>query len=349
MFKNRIRLRYFQQEQRCEILQTLRDLGERKAIALILKHLDEMPRTPIHFGDDVSAYPMSGDELFILKTDMLVDKTDVPKGMSLWQAARKAVVMNVSDFAAKGVKPLAALVSLGLPNNITRKGLEEIAEGLNAGAREYGFYILGGDTNEASDLVISVSIFGIVKKNALMLRGGAKPNDMVAVTGFFGKTSAGLKLLLEGFKAPKDVRGVLLEAVLMPKARLNEGLALSASGAVTAAIDSSDGLAWSLHEIAKASGVGFVIDNVPVASEVVKFAELNGLDPVELALYGGEEYELVLTINPKLWSEAEKAVKQAGGTLIKIGRVTAQKRVVLEFKGEKRVIKPLGWEHFRRR
>ncbi|MEM1589964.1 MAG: thiamine-phosphate kinase [Candidatus Bathyarchaeia archaeon] len=329
-------------------MQRLEDIGERKAITLILKHLDKMPQMPIPFGDDVSAYPI-GDELLVLKTDMLVDKTDVPKGMSLWQAARKVIVMNVSDFAAKGVKPLAALVSLGLPKNTTKKGLEEIAEGLNAGAREYGVYILGGDTNEASDLVISVSMFGTAKKDALMLRSGAKPDDIVAVTGFFGKTSAGLKILLENFEAPRDVRDVLLEAVLMPKARLNEGLALSACGAVTAAIDSSDGLAWSLHEIAWASGVGFVIDNVPVAAEAVEFAELNGLDPLELALYGGEEYELVLTINPKHWDKAEEAVKRVGGTLIMIGRVVAQKRVLLEFEGKKRVIKPKGWEHFRRR
>ncbi|MEM3579261.1 MAG: thiamine-phosphate kinase [Candidatus Bathyarchaeia archaeon] len=323
------------------------DLGERKAIEIIIEKLEKMPQMPIPFGDDVSAYAV-GDELFVLKTDMLVGETDVPKGMSLWQAARKAVVMNVSDFAAKGAKPLVALVSLGLPKNITRKGLEEIAEGLNAGAREYGVYILGGDTNEASDLVISISMFGTAKKDALMLRNGAKLNDIVAVTGFFGKTSAGLKILLEEFEAPKDVYDVLVETVLMPKARLNEGLALSASSAVTAAIDSSDGLAWSLHEIAEASGVGFVIDNVPVAAETVRFAELNGLDPFELALYGGEEYELVLTIDPKFWNMAEKAVKHVGGTLIKIGRVTAQKQVLLEFKGEKRVIKLRGWEHFRR-
>ncbi|MEM2440189.1 MAG: thiamine-phosphate kinase [Candidatus Bathyarchaeia archaeon] len=328
-------------------MQTLGDIGERKAITLILKHLEKMPQMPVPFGDDVSAYPINS-ELFVLKTDMLVGKTDMPERMSLWQAARKAVVMNVSDFAAKGVKPLAALVSLGLPSNITKRELGEIADGLNAGAREYGLYILGGDTNEASDLVISVSMFGAAKRGALMLRSGAKPNDIAAVTGFFGKTSAGLKILLENLKAPKGLRDALIEAVLMPKARLNEGLALGASGAVTAAMDSSDGLAWSLHEIAKASGVGFVIDNVPVAAEAVKFAELNGLDPIELALYGGEEYELVLTIKPGLWDRAEEAVKQVGGILIKIGRVVAQKRVVLAVKGEKGVIKPRGWEHFRR-
>jgi len=329
-------------------LQKLKDMGERKAIQLILEHLDKMPQMPVPFGDDVSAYPINGGELFVLKTDMLVGRTDVPRGMSLWHAARKSVVMNVSDFAAKGVKPLAALVSLGLPSNITRKGLEEIAEGLNVGAREYGVYILGGDTNEASDLVIGVSMFGTAKKDALMLRSGAKPGDIVAVTGYFGKSSAGLKILLKKCKVPRNARSVLLEAVLMPKARLNEGLALGASGAVTAAIDSSDGLAWSLYEIARASGVGFIIDNVPIAPEAIRFAELNGLDPLELALYGGEEYELVLTVKPELWDRAEDAVKRVGGTLIKIGEVVAKKRILLELDGVKSVIAPRGWEHFRR-
>ena len=325
----------------------LRDVGEREAIAIILKRLEAMPNMPIPFGDDVSAYPLNND-LLVLKTDMLVGLTDVPKGMGLWHAARKAVVMNVSDFAAKGVKPYAALVSLGLPGETTIKDVEEIAEGLNAGAREYGVYILGGDTNEASDLVINVSMFGMAEKSSVMLRSGARRGDIVAVTGFFGRTSAGLKILLENFEASKDIRDALLGAILMPKARLAEGLALKASGAVTASIDSSDGLAWSLHEISKASGVGFVLDNVPVAEEVLEFAELNGLDPVELALYGGEEYELVLTISPKLWDRAKEAVEKVGGALIKIGRTVAERGVFLEFNGRKRVIEPKGWEHFRR-
>jgi len=165
---------------------------------------------------------------------------------------------------------------------------------------------------------------------------------------FFGKTYAGLKILLEGFKAPKNVYDILVESVYMPKARLNEGLALTLTGAVTASIDSSDGLAWSLYEIAKASHVGFLIDNPPVASETKKFAEINSLDPLELAFYGGEEYELGLTVKPKLWSKAEEAVKKAGGSLIRIGKVTAEKQGILEVDGEKRVIEPRGWEHFRK-
>jgi thiamine-monophosphate kinase len=325
------------------------DLGERKAIELILEQLKKMPKMPIPFGDDVSAYSVGKKQLFILKTDMLVAETDVPKGMSLWQAARKAVVMNISDFAAKGVKPLVMLVSLGLPKTTTQEELEEIAKGLNAGAREYEAFIIGGDTNEASDLIISLSVFGLAKKDNVILRSGAKPGDVVAVTGLFGKTSAGLKILLEGFTASKDICDSLLEAVYMPKARLKEGLALGTTGAITSAIDSSDGLAWSLHELSKASGVGFIIESVPIAHEAVRFAEINGLEPLELALYGGEEYELVLTIKPNLWARAEKAVKSVGGNLIKIGKATAEKWIVLEVEGKKCFIEPRGWEHFRKR
>ncbi|MGQ9531024.1 MAG: thiamine-phosphate kinase [Candidatus Bathycorpusculaceae bacterium] len=322
-------------------------LGERKIIEILEDHFDVMQEMPIPFGDDVAAYPMGNGQLCVLKTDMLVDKTDVPPKMSLWQAARKAVVMNISDFAAKGVKPLAILVSLGLPRKMVEKDIGEIGAGLNAGAREYGAYIIGGDTNEASDLVISISLFGIANKDEVMLRSGAKPGDIVAVTGFFGKTASGLKILVESLKAPSKIRKVLVEPVLMPNARLKEGLALSQTKAVTAAIDSSDGLAWSLHEIAKSSKVGFLIDKLPVADEVEKFAEINNLDPLELALYGGEEYELVLTLKPKLWKKAEKAIKEVGGKLIPIGKVTAEKLVLLEMNGKRIVIEPRGWEHFK--
>jgi thiamine-monophosphate kinase len=145
--------------------------------------------------------------------------------MSLWQTARKAVVMNVSDFAAKGVKPIVALVALGLPRSITKKDVEEIGAGLNAGAHEYGAYIVGGDTGEASDLVIAVSLFGLASKDNLMLRSGATPGDVIAVTGLFGKTSAGLRILVDDLKASGKIRKTLVDSVLMPAARLKEGLA----------------------------------------------------------------------------------------------------------------------------
>jgi thiamine-monophosphate kinase len=323
------------------------ELTERRIIDIIKKRLDVMPKAPVRFGDDVAAVDLDGEFVAVLKTDMLVGKTDVPKGMSLWQAARKAVVMNVSDFAAKGVEPKAALVSLGLPRGLLRRDVDEIAKGLNAGARDYGAFVVGGDTGEASDLVVAVSLFGTAQREKLMLRGGAKCGDVVAVTGFFGKSAAGLRLLLNGYVAAEELREVLVGTVFMPHARLKEGLALAGSGAVSASIDSSDGLAWSLHELCKMSSVGFVINSVPFAEEVQRFAEFNGLDALDLTLYGGEEYELVVTVKPKLWGDAEAAVEAVGGRLLPIGKAVRNKQVVLKLDGKKRFVEARGWEHFK--
>jgi len=323
-------------------LNKVETLGERKIIEVIRNQLELMPHMPVPFGDDVSAFSIGDEKLAILKTDMLVGKTDVPPQMNLYQAARKAVIMNISDFVAKGVKPVAILVSLGLPKGMTEKDVEAIANGLNAGAREYGAYVLGGDTSEASDLVVSCAVFGVAKKNALMLRSGAQPGDVVAVTGPFGKTAAGLKILMTCVSLSAPLKKRLVDSVLMPKARLGEGLALAESGAVTASIDSSDGLAWSLHELARASQVGFVIDNLPMAEESIEFARLHKLDPIELCMYGGEEYELVVTVKPALYEKARKKVR-----LIRIGHVTAKRTLMLKLRGKRTPIQARGWEHFK--
>ena len=323
------------------------ELGERKIIDLILECLDQMPDTPVPFGDDVSAIDIGRGKLAVIKTDMLVGKTDVLPAMSLWQAARKAAVMNISDLAAKGVQPIALLASIGIPKGLSKKDIQQIGKGLNDGAREYNAYVLGGDTNEASDLVISCAALGICQKRHLIKRSGAKPNDYVAVTGFFGKTASGLKILLENLSVPPDMKEELVNAVLMPCARLKEGLALAQTGAATASIDSSDGLAWSLHEISRASNVGFAIDNLPIAHEVETFAKLHGFNPVELGLYGGEEYELLVTIKPKLWQDAKKAVENVGGSLMKIGLATKGKKLLLETMGKTVPIEARGWEHFK--
>jgi thiamine-monophosphate kinase len=306
-----------------------------------------LPRSFLPFGDDVSTIELQDGQVAVLKTDMLVGKTDVPRGMSYWQAARKAVVMNVSDFAAKGVKPKAALVSLGLPRDLLRRDVEDIGRGLNAGIREYGAYVVGGDTGETSELVIAVTLFGTAGHGQLMLRSGCKVGDIVAVTGFFGKPAAGLRFLLDRCAASEDLRAVIVGSVFMPHARLKEGLALADSRAISASIDSSDGLAWSLHEMCKKSGVGFVINSIPFADEVKHFADFNGLDALELALYGGEEYELVVTVKPKLWVDAEAAIEGVGGQLLPIGKVVREKSVVLELDGKKRTVEPRGWQHFK--
>ena len=324
---------------------SVKELGERKIIELIQGCLDPMPDMPVPFGDDVSALDIGNNQLLVVNTDMLVAKTDVPPTMTLWQAARKAAVMNISDLAAKGTQPTALLASIGIPPHLTKNDILDIAKGLNAGAREYGAYILGGDTNEAPDLTISCVALGTCHKHHLIKRSGAKPDDIVAVTGLFGKTFAGLKILINSL--PTKNNEALVESVLMPKAHVKEGTALAQTQTATSSIDVSDGLAWSLHELSKAGNTGFTIDHVPVAPEAEQFAETHRLDPTELALYGGEEYELLVTIKPKLWNKASNAVADVGGKLTKIGTATKENKLTLK-KGNKTLpIEPRGWEHFK--
>jgi len=328
-------------------LSRVSSLKERKIIELIHQCLEDMPETPVPFGDDASAVNMGGDVLAVLTVDMLVGKTDVPPGMTLYQAARKAVVMNINDLASKGVKPLAVLASLGLPRGLSAEDVKEIGRGLNAGAREYGSYVIGGDTNESSDLIIDCVAFGTVNRRYFVGRDGAKPGDIVAVTGFFGNTSCGFKILLDGFYAPKELKEKLLKSIYEPKAKVNEGVALSRSRYVTASIDSSDGLAWSLHEISKASGVGFLIEDLHASPEAKAFARIHGLDLIDLCLYGGEEYELIVTVKPEKWFEAESLIAGLGSSLMRIGVVTEERSIRLSLNGELIPIEPRGWEHFK--
>lgn len=329
-------------------MKTAKDLGERKIIELILSNIERYPKMYAPFGDDVAAIPIERGRLTVLKTDMLVGSIDVPPGMSLFQVGRKAVVMNISDFASKGVRPTALLVSLGLPRSFTEENVEDLSKGLNAGCREYGAYLVGGDTSEASDLIIACMVYGTVQAKRFILRGGSKTGDILAVTGPFGKSAAGLKFVLENLVAPRQLRDKLVESIYVPKAHLKEGLALARSGVATGSIDSSDGLAVSLHEMRKMSGKGFEISMLPVAEEARAFAELNGLDANDLALYGGEEYELIVTVQAGNWDRAVEAVARSGGVLIQMGVVTDSPHIVLRDDGRTTEIPRRGWEHFKK-
>jgi len=299
---------------------------------------------PIPHGDDVSAVDLGSGILGVLKTDMLVGKTDVPAGMTLQQAGRKAFVMNVSDFAAKGVKPLVALIAIGIPNHMKRKEIQEVAVGLKRAAKTYDVRIIGGDTNESDDLTIVTATFGICERERIVLRRGAQAGDLLAVSGRFGKTSAGLKILQENRGVPPKVRRGLIKAVCMPEARLDVGLKLKNMGA-TSSIDSSDGLAWSLHELSRASSVGFEVSTLPIAKEVKIFAEVHKLNPFNLVFYGGEEYELVVTLNPKHYARARQDVKKK---MCIIGKAVDGRRLTYLKDGLEKPIKAIGWEHFKR-
>jgi thiamine-monophosphate kinase len=319
-------------------------LTERQIVGILKRHFDSRPKLPMGFEDDVAAFPMSRGRLVVLKTDMLVGSTDVPLGMTLRQAARKAVVATVSDFAAKGVQPRGLLVSLGLPPPVSTSTVNQITSGLKRGTREYRCRIIGGDTSETHDLVIDCIGFGFTKTGRILRRDGAKPGDIVAVTGDFGRTTAGLRILL-GKKRPWPRKfSKLVYSVLLPAARLETGLKLARTGFVNSSIDSSDGLAWSLHEIARLSHANIVLGTIPVAPDAKRFAEEQGLVAEELALFGGEEYELVVTIARNMFA----AVKGKIPSLIEIGKVEkGTGEVTALVSGGWTKVEPHGYEHFR--
>ena len=326
-------------------LTSLTGLGELGIIGIMERAFGVSDRTVVGFGDDVSAIRLPGGRVAVLKTDMLVGSTDLPPGMTMRQAAWKAVIANVSDLAAKGIQPLAGVVALGLPRSLSRMDVQGIARGLSEAAKSYGFPLVGGDTNESEDLTISIALFAVANGKRLILRKGAKVHDIVAVTGKFGSTSAGLKSVLEYGIPCGTIPRELYDALYRPRAQLELGLRLAASGTVTSSIDSSDGLAWSLHQLSESSRLGILIDNVPVSKAACDFAREHGLRPRDLAFYGGEEYELVLTISPGKFSRAYRAAR---GNLTKVGVVTDRFRGVrMKTNGSIVAVKRKGWEHFR--
>lgn len=275
----------------------------------------------------------------VFKADMLVASTDVPMQMAPRQVARKSVVSCTSDLAAKGVRPIAAMISLGLPADITRGYVEELAAGFRQASQEFGIKIVGGDTNAAKELVIDCSMVGVAGK--VPKRSGARPGDVVIASGRFGYSASGLAVLLKGARAQGEFRKMAVDSVLEPVPRQAFGLL---ARYFTSSIDSSDGLAISLYEIALQSKVDIDIDYDAVKAEGVDgFAQANGLDVHELVFHGGEEYEVIATVPKSSLPKAKTAAKKAGCALHVIGSVKKGKGNVT---ANKKPVENRGYLHF---
>ena len=289
------------------------------------------------------------DKGIVIKSDMLVASTDVPSGMKPWQAARKSIVSCISDLAAKGVRPHAAVISLGIPKSSStwRPVIEGLAEGFAIASNEFGVKIVGGDTNEAGELVIDCTMIGFPRFK-VPTRNGAKPGDFVIVSGAFGFAPAGLAILLQDANAitvSSSFRKRAVKSVLEPHPRQSFGLALARY--FSSSIDSSDGLAVSLYELASQSeGVDIIIYGIPAVEGLDKFAEENSLDKHELVFHGGEEYEIVATISHTKIRQAEAAARKAGVSLHVIGRVQRGSGNVFV---RNKLLENRGYMHFHKR
>ena len=315
-------------------------LNEKKIIELFQSKLGNTNFVP----EDVESFKI-GKKHLIVKVDTLVESTDLPPGMELVDAARKSIVSCVSDFAAKGVKPVFGIVSLTIPKKLSRSNIQSLAKGFQRAAREFGLKILGGDTNEGKELVITFSLFGSTKK--IVNRSGAKIDDVIITSGSFGYTGAGLYILLKNKKSSKKFSIKAKNAVFKPRCRLLFGLKNKKH--LSSSMDSSDGLSTTLNEMSSQSKKKFIITSMPSENDVLEFAQSNKMNPNDLIFNSGEEYEIVATTSKSNLSKIRNHAKKHGIKLYEIGYVTKGSGVFYKRNGKLVRIKDKGWEHLQNR
>ena len=294
-------------------------------------------------ADDIEVIKI-GNNKFVVKSDMLIQSTDVPKGMKLEEIARKSLVSCVSDFACKGIKPVFCTIAVAIPHGFTQKMINELADGFLRSSKEFGLHIIGGDTNEGKELVIEVSMFG-PSNQKIPSRGDAKVGDIIMTSGPFGYSSAGLKIVLDGYRTSPQSAKIFREAIFRPSPRLAFGL--KAARYFSASMDSSDGLAITLDDMSRQSKKKFVITSLPTENDIVKFAHQNKMNLRDLVFCGGEEYEIVFTIRPRDLNKVKSIAKKTNTPLFEIGHVYTGNNAVLVDNGRPRIIKRCGWTHLR--
>ncbi len=293
----------------------LKDIGEKQFLSKISQYVDA---PLIDFNDDASAIELSSGELLVINVDMLVQGTDVLPGMSSLQIGKKAVTMSASDIIAKGVKPLGCLASVGFPPDIAIAEAEIIIQGIKEQCSSYGCLFLGGDLNESKEIVVDIVTFGTCSKTNFISRKGAVSGDVLYSTGLFGFTALGFEMLLNGKFVEDSLRKQILESVYEPIAKI-DFLDILQELAINICMDSSDGLLVTLTDLSNLNNLGINITSVPIQPEVKKFAEKNGINPLDLVFKGGEEFDLVFAVSPDLIEIVEKRAKDMGLEIYKLG------------------------------
>lgn len=307
-------------------------------------------------GDDAAVIE-SGDHVKVVTTDLLLEGVHFDLSYApLTHVGFKAVAVNISDVAAMNAIPKQITVSIALSNRFSVEAVDALYAGINAAAEHYGVDVVGGDTTASrSGLVVSVTAIGEVKKEQVVYRSGAKENDIICVTGDLGGALIGLQILERekqvylsnpDMKPELDKYQIVTARQLRPEARMDIIHELREMEVVpTSMMDVSDGLASELFHICKASKVGVTIyeDKLPIDKQTFDTAVELGLDPITCVLNGGEDYELLFTIDQKDFHKLEKHPD-----IHFIGHVTKEEdgKYLVTKSGTAAQLKAQGWKHF---
>ncbi|MFN2498524.1 MAG: thiamine-phosphate kinase [Pyrinomonadaceae bacterium] len=312
-------------------------------------------------GDDAAVIRSATGKDSVVTTDLLIEEIDFRRATTTPEMlGHKALAVSLSDIAAMGARARWAFLSIGLPADVWESGFaEHLYNGYLSLADRYGVELAGGDVSRTPEkIVIDSILIGECESGRAVLRRGAAPGDQIFVTGFLGDAAAGLRLLERGLRAhnesgPQRLEEHAIDRLLLrqlrPDPRVGWGLLLGEQQLASAMIDISDGLSSDLNHLCKESVVGAEVEaaRIPIDQVVTELCGRRALDPLILALHGGEDFELLFTVKPE---NVEKLPKRVDGVPITcIGTIKEQSYGVKISEGS-RVwnLEPGGWEHFRK-
>lgn len=371
------------------------DLGEKKLIKRIVNKLDsyEFPSSIKFFkhdiGDDAALININdsinkknnkeyNETYLVASSDLLIQNKHFPKQMSYFQMGQKSVTVNVSDLAAMGAEPVGMLISLAVPPDLKITYFDELIDGILEACYKYKIPLIGGDTNETDQIIISGSALGIVNKNNTLKRSGFLNGDYIAITGEIGLASLGFEILkddnidiikngLKKDKINKKIVDLAVEKALNPHARINEGKLLGKFA--SSATDITDGLVSELYElqqfnndqklnnnkkshniINKTDNLGLIIyedklANMPSFKDISTISNILNKDPMDFILHVGEDFEILFTFNIDK-NKIKNYLNEECDFFI-IGEVNNTNKIEIQYSdGIISELSPRGYEHF---
>lgn len=292
-------------------------------------------------GDDAALLTPTARCELVLTCDWFLEGSHFLLGKSSADSVGwKCLARAASDIAAMGGRPRCFLLSLALPANATGKWLNGFLKGLGRAAKELNCELAGGDTAPRDEILIGVTVVGEIRKGLAVGRGGARPGDQLFVTGVLGEADLGLRMLQQE-KERAHAKNSALRKHLYPIPRMAVGQWLAEKKLASAMMDLSDGLSTDLERLCVASGVGARIEGKGLPMS--QLAECGDLP--ELALHGGDDYELLFAVRPK--NAKRIPSKYCGVSLTRIGEITAERKILVEQFGKTRALLSKGWDPFR--
>ena len=323
---------------------TLSSLGEFGLIERLRQRFPA-PEGLTGIGDDCAILPQQSGRDTLVSTDMLIEGThflrgDIPPYALGWKSA----AVNISDIAAMGGRPTATFLSLALPADLGTAWVDEFFRGYTTLSKRFGAALLGGDTTGSPrGICINVAVLGECPGGTARKRSDAREGDLVCVSGNLGDSALGLRAILEGLERDADIQA-LIDRHYLPLPRVEEGLRLASTAGVHAMMDLSDGLASDLPHILEASGKGAEIDTaaLPLSDTLKRVCTRLDWDPLPFALGGGEDYELLFTVDP----DAEKDLDVPHTVIGKIIPCHSERTRRIHWHGTNRAFS--GFDHFHR-